>query len=144
MEVEKQDDLTDELIESESDYAIPEYNLSIGANDFNVMTLASYVDAGAIKIPAFQRNYVWDIKRASRLIESLILGIPVPQLFLYEENKNSYLIIDGQQRLLTVYYFTKGRFPRKEKRLELRRMFSENPLSFSEVLGNDDYFRDLN
>lgn len=60
------------------------YDISVIPNDFNVMTINSLIESGVISMPAFQRNYVWDRKRASRFIESLILGLPVPQIFLYQ------------------------------------------------------------
>ena len=77
--------------------SIYEYDLTATPNDFNVLTIHSFIESGAVKIPAFQRNDVWDIKRASKLIESLILGLPVPQILPYEEARNSFLVIDGQQ-----------------------------------------------
>jgi hypothetical protein len=83
-------------------------------NDFNVLTINSFIESGAVKIPGFQRNYVWDIKRASKLIESLILSLSAPQTVLYEEERNRFLVIDGQQRMMSMYYVIKGRFPRKE------------------------------
>ncbi len=122
------------------DYQVREYEVTASPNDFNLSTLVSFIESGAIKIPGFQRNYVWDIKRASKLIESIIIGLPIPQIFLYEEGRNSFLVIDGQQRLMSIYYFWKGRFPRKEKRAELRQVFDEQgqiPLSYLE---NDEYF----
>lgn len=76
------------------------------------MTLEIYVnkiDSGEIKIPKFQRNYVWSIKRASKLIESFLLDLPVPQVFLFRESsKRELLVVDGQQRLLTVHRYLKG------------------------------------
>ena len=90
---------------------IDEYDVTASPNDFNVSTIVSFIEAGAIKIPGFQRNYVWDLKRASKLIESLTLGLPVPQVFLYEEARNSFIVIDGQQRLMSIYYFTKMKIP---------------------------------
>lgn len=120
---------------------IDEYDLTASPNDFNVMTINSFIDSGSIKIPGFQRNYVWDIKKASKLIESLILGLPVPQLFLYEASRNHFLVIDGQQRMMSVFYFMKKRFPKKEKRAELRRIFAENDSIPEEVLEDDDFFQ---
>src|SRR3954447_105746 len=102
--------------EDVDDLQIEEYDITAAPNDFNVLTINSFLESGAVKIPGFQRNYVWDIKRASKLIESLILGLPVPQIFLYEEQRNRFLVIDGQQRMMSIYYFIKGRFPKKEKR----------------------------
>ena len=131
-----------EDIEKEKDsFQIEEYDLTSTPNDFNIITLGNFIDSGSVTIPGFQRNYVWDLKKASRLIESLILGLPVPQLFLYEEDRNKFSVIDGQQRLMTIYYFLKGRFPKPEKRPEIRRIFVENGEIPSEIFHNDEYFR---
>jgi len=46
------------------DYQVREYEVTASPNDFNLSTLVSFIESGAIKIPGFQRNYVWDIKRA--------------------------------------------------------------------------------
>lgn len=133
----------DETGESD-DYQIKEYDITASPNDFNMLTMYSFIESGAVKIPGFQRNYVWDMKRASKLIESIIIGLPIPQIFLYEEGRNSFLVIDGQQRLMSIYYFIKQRFPRKEKRIELRRIFDEHGKIPDEVLHNDDYFVKFN
>jgi len=93
------------------DLQVEEYDITATPNDFNVITLYNFIESGAIRIPGFQRNFVWDIGRASKLIESLILGLPVPQIFLYEQSRNLFLVIDGQQRLMSIYYFIKQRFP---------------------------------
>jgi hypothetical protein len=130
----------DDYTYEEDEFDIDEYELTSTPNDFNVLTINSFIESGAVKIPGFQRNYVWDIKRASKLIESLILGLPVPQIFLYEEGRNRFLVIDGQQRMLSIYYFIKGRFPRKEKRSELRRIFDERGTIPEAVLYDDDFF----
>ncbi|MBP0453476.1 DUF262 domain-containing protein [Kitasatospora sp. RG8] len=127
-----------ELIDEEGQ--ISEYDIVSAPNDFNTLTINSFIDEGAIQTPGFQRNYVWDVKRASKLIESLILGLPVPQVFLYEESRNKFLIIDGQQRLLTVYFFMKERFPRKEKRGELRKIINTKGGLTEEILADDDFF----
>lgn len=134
----------DYAADEQSDFQIDEYDITATPNDFNVLTIQSFVESGAVKVPGFQRNYVWDIKRASKLIESLILGLPVPQIFLYEEGRNKFLVIDGQQRLMTIYYFIKKRFPRKDKRSELRRIFDEHGTIPEEYLGNDQYFTTFN
>jgi hypothetical protein len=87
---------------------------------------------------------VWDIKKASKLIESLVMGLPVPQVFFYEKGKNDFLVIDGQQRLMTVYYFLKKRFPRMEKRVELRRIFDKEGSIPDRILSDDNYFHSFN
>ncbi|MCI5223716.1 MAG: DUF262 domain-containing protein [Candidatus Electrothrix sp. AR4] len=131
-------------IDIEEDVSFTEYDISVSPNDFNIKTLFDFIDSGIVKIPGFQRNYVWDIKRASRLIESLIIGIPVPQIFLYEEAKNKFIVIDGQQRYMTIYFFKKKRFPKKEKRLELRKIFDEHKGIPEDIINNNEYFSDFN
>ena len=125
----------------EQDTQIDEYDLTATPNDFNVSTIFNFIEAGAVKVPGFQRNYVWDIRRASKLIESLILGLPVPQVFLYEEDKNSFLVVDGQQRLMSVYYFVKGRFPRSNSRARLRMIALEKGCMPEEALEDDELFQ---
>lgn len=134
----------DDYAEEVEDGQVDEYDITAAPNDFNVLTLHSFIEAGAVKIPGFQRNFVWDMARASKLIESLILGLPVPQIFLYEQQRNSFLVIDGQQRLMSVYYFVKRRFPRKDKRVELRSIFEKNGGIPESVLHDDKYFQPFN
>lgn len=134
-------DMTDQ--ESES-YPINEFQLTTTPNDFNISTIISFISSKVFKIPAFQRHYVWDIKRASKLIESLLIGLPIPQIFLYESGKNEFLVIDGQQRLMTLYYFFNGRFPKKEKRSDLRAIFDEHGHIPDDIMQDDNYFQRFN
>ncbi len=120
-----------------------DYDITATPNDFNLSTLVSFIDAGVLVIPGFQRNYVWDLKRASKLIESLIRGLPVPQLFLYEARRNQYLVIDGQQRMMSIYYYFKQRFPRPAARPRLRSIFQKEGRIPDDVLNDDEYFSDF-
>ncbi len=133
----------DEVGESDNGY-VDEYDITAAPNDFNVRTIYHFIESGAVKIPGFQRNYVWDQRRASKLIESIIIGLPIPQIFLYEESRNSFLVIDGQQRLMTLYYFIKQRFPKKEKRASLRAIFAEYGKIPDDILHDDHYFSKFN
>jgi Protein of unknown function DUF262 len=126
------------------DVSFKDYQITATPNDFNVKTICDFIDSGVVKIPSFQRHYVWDIERASKLIESLLIGLPIPQIFLYEEARNSFLVIDGQQRLMSIYYFFKSRFPRKEKRLELRHIFADKGNIPEVIFADDAYFSKFN
>lgn len=132
-----------DLCEEETETIVKEYDITATPNDFNIMTLFSLIDNGIIKMPPFQRNYVWDEKRASKLIESIILGLPIPQVFLYEQGKNSFFVIDGQQRLLSIYFFIKQRFPTKEGRLLLRQYLTGDTKIDSSILADDRYFKNF-
>lgn len=130
--------------QEEEEFSFPiEYNITSSPNDFNIKTLNDLMEEGIIKIPSFQRNFVWDIKRASKLIESIIMGLPVPQIFFYEEDKNKFVVVDGQQRLMSIYYFMKKRFPRKEKRQELRAILDKEGEIPQSILLNNAYFEDF-
>lgn len=128
----------------EEEYLVLEYDITASPNDFNIKTIFDFIESGAVIIPEFQRNYVWDMKRASKFIESIIMNLPIPQIFLYESGRNKFKVIDGQQRLMTIYYFIKKRFPLKEKRMELRRIFDKEGKIPPEVLADDKYFTDFN
>lgn len=86
------------------------------------LTLKGYLDkwiSGQLKIPPFQRSYVWDQVKASKLIESFLLGLPVPNVFLYKERETNKLqVIDGQQRILSAVRFFKNEFDEKIFRLK--------------------------
>ncbi len=55
--------------------------------------------------PDWQRNYVWTPKRASLLIESLLIDIPIPLIYLAQNDRDEYEVIDGQQRLNSIFDF---------------------------------------
>lgn len=85
-------------------------------------TLSGYLrqwENKQLDVPPFQRGYVWDQIRASRLIESFLLGLPVPGVFLYKERKSSrYLIVDGLQRIRSIVSYLQGEFGEKKFRLK--------------------------
>ncbi len=136
-------DIIDDTEVEDDAYRIDQYEIVTSPNDFNTKTLVDFIDSGVVIIPGFQRNYVWDIKRAARLVESIIVGLPVPQIFLYEQERNKFLVIDGQQRLMSIYYFVKERFPRKDKLAELRLTMSGKSNLPADMLSNDEHFIDF-
>jgi hypothetical protein len=81
------------------------FNVTIAARDWTVETIVQQVKQGNIDLdPAFQRRNAWKDSRRSRLIESFILGFPVPQIVLAENphQKRTFIVIDGKQRLMTI------------------------------------------
>ena len=103
----------DVIDEAENDSTVPVilYDITSFGADYDVDGLVRRMKRKEIYAPPFQRGYVWNIKQGSRFIESLLLGLPVPGIFLAKEpNTNKFLIIDGQQRLKTLQFFFEGRF----------------------------------
>ena len=109
---EKTTDLDLEAIQSEEeDLDIDDalYEIRTLGADFSLELYSQKIDSKEIRIPDFQRKYVWSVKKASKLIESFLLGLPVPQVFLFQEaSKRDLLVVDGQQRLLTADFFLRG------------------------------------
>lgn len=98
---------------TDDDVVVPvHYSITSYGADYVVDGLVKRLRDDSIFVPPFQRGFVWDLKKASRFIESLLLGLPVPGIFLSrEEGSQKLLVIDGQQRLLTLRYFYDGVFP---------------------------------
>lgn len=80
--------------------------------DLSIDTLASRIDRGTLILqPEFQRDYVWSPGKASQLVESVLLRIPVPIVYLSETEDSDWEVVDGQQRLTSLYSFVRGQFP---------------------------------
>lgn len=70
-----------------------------------------------INIPPLQRRFIWSQIRASKLVESFLMGLPVPPVFFYlERDTNKLLVVDGQQRLRSIVYFFAGLFGEKDSK----------------------------
>ena len=82
--------------------------------DFPLSTiLEMYNDGDIIPQPSYQRGYVMDEKQASKLIESVLLGIPIPGIYLSEEQDGRNSVIDGQQRITSFVRFMENKFSLK-------------------------------
>ena len=105
-------------------------DLVLQSSDFSLQGIREMVDSEIIDLsPKYQRRERWDIVRQSALIESFLLNIPVPPVYLSEEEYGVYSIIDGKQRITAIFDFLSNSF-------RLRRL-----TSFTEI--NGCRFRDL-
>lgn len=97
--------------ENDKDEDIALYKINTYGVDFSLEVYSHKIDEGDIIVPSFQRRYVWSHKKASKLIESFLLGLPVPQIFLSrEQDTEKLLVVDGQQRLKTINQFFHTKF----------------------------------
>jgi hypothetical protein len=112
----------DDNLEEDSEENISfKYSISSYGADYPVDGLVKRIKNESIYIPSFQRGYVWKLQEASRFIESLLLGLPVPGIFLSKEKETQkLLVIDGQQRLRTLLYFYDGIFLPTKREFALR------------------------
>ena len=87
----------------------PDYRIATYPADYTLELLHQKWKAQEIEIPPFQRGFVWKQTQSSKLIESFLVGLPVPAVFLYSERvSQKYLVIDGQQRLRTIFGYFEG------------------------------------
>ncbi len=129
--------------EEEVNAGIVKYDITTSTDSWNPGNIVEFIDNGMIEIPLFQRNFVWKKDMSSKLIESILLGLPVPEIFVYNKDVNDPLkIIDGQQRLLSIYFFMKGRFP---KNLSARDLIRTNLTtnSLSDLITDNNLFTDF-
>jgi hypothetical protein len=78
--------------------------------DLSIQTLKERWENEDLLLPEIQREYVWDNPRGSRLIESLLLNIPIPVLYFAETEDAKWEIFDGHQRVRSVVRFLKNEF----------------------------------
>lgn len=98
--------------------------------DWTIETISLQIKKGNIDLqPGFQRRGAWDDVRKSRLIESIIVGMPVPNVVLAEnkDHKGRFIVIDGKQRLLAISEYTRDGY--KLKGLDIRRDLNDKRFS---------------
>jgi|GEM_PF-375882 len=135
------DDLKDELI---TDEPLDEETIPIDINktkphihtekhDTSVSELYNKWKEGRLILqPNFQRQFVWDKKKSSRLIESALMRIPLPTFYFSQGKDNKLYVIDGQQRLLSFFSFIDNTFPDDKN-------FKLNGLQFYESYNNRSF-----
>lgn len=117
--------------------------LLISPTDWTIETLYRQIGTQINLSPDFQRRNVWSRKSKTDFIESLFLGIPIPQILLSASpgNSKSFLVLDGKQRLLTIKEFIDGWLPDGQKfRLKNLRVLSAlEGHSWEDIEKNDDW-----
>lgn len=100
---------TDSAEEVETIY--PAKNIKIDRVQFSIFELKRRYDRGNICLdPDFQRNEVWNTRQKSELIESVVMGIPLPLIYLAETMEGKLIIVDGRQRLTTFFRYMNNEF----------------------------------
>jgi hypothetical protein len=107
---EDSDQLPVEDTEKNDVAAYVTYEIAAYPADYTLSVLQQMWDQKDIVVPVFQRKFVWSIEQSSLLIESLLMGLPVPQAFFFVESDHRNLVIDGLQRIMSIVYFFTGYF----------------------------------
>ncbi len=94
-----------------TDAIYPARNIKIDRVQFSIFELKRRYDRGNICLdPDFQRNEVWSTRQKSELIESVVMGIPLPLIYLAETMEGKLVIVDGRQRLTTFFRYLDNEF----------------------------------
>jgi hypothetical protein len=89
--------------------------IRVNTKTFSLRQVADEIGDGTIDLaPDFQRGYVWKELQKTRLVESILLGIPLPAFYFNASRDNTYQVIDGVQRLSTVRDYAEGKFALSE------------------------------
>jgi uncharacterized protein with ParB-like and HNH nuclease domain len=131
--------------ESADEEAFVTYEIAAYPADYTLSVIDEMWKQGDIIVPPFQRKFVWTIRQSSMLIESLLMGLPVPQAFFYVDPNSRNLVIDGLQRIMSIVYFFKGLFGEesyqgKKTVFRLTGLSEKSPyanLTFEELSEND-------
>lgn len=121
---------TELSVEDENEEESVEINYDIASypSDLTLSGIVQMWKDGDIVIPDYQREFVWTRKQSSLLIHSFLCGLPVPPVFFYVDENKKNLVIDGQQRILSIVFFLEGYFG-KESTQGKRQVFRLSGLS---------------
>ncbi|WP_343585523.1 DUF262 domain-containing protein [Flavobacterium sp.] len=90
-------------------------DIKVHAKQFSLRLITDMIDDGDIDLaPDFQRHFVWNNNQKSKLIESILLRIPLPMFYFSEDDEGRITIVDGLQRLTTIKDFIENKFPLKD------------------------------
>ncbi|SFR44327.1 Protein of unknown function DUF262 [Marinobacter gudaonensis] len=111
-------------------FAKAQESLVTQQSDFSLSAIAEMVKFESIDIsPHYQRRDRWHVEKQSALIESFLLNIPVPPVYLSEDEYGTYTVIDGKQRITSIFEFLSGKFKLKD----LKEVPELNGFTFEEL-----------
>ena len=136
-------------VSSEDTYSGADFSGAVvSGTDWTTETIANQLSRGNIVLdPVFQRRDAWSIAQKSRFIESLIMGLPVPQIVLAESaQRGKFIVLDGKQRLLSILQFWNlGDGKNNGYRLrELKIKSNLNAVNFTELESSPKFRDDFN
>ena len=119
MRMDEIQDLEDEgTLNAEIQQHVYPAKVKITRDQFSLFQLKRKAERQEIIIdPDFQRLFVWGIKEKSELIESILMGIPLPVLYLFEQNDGKLQVVDGRQRLTAIFQFMENQFALSELKI---------------------------
>lgn len=144
-------DEEDDKVTNEPDYSYIQ-NISITQRkvDLAFKTLVDGFDEALYVIPKYQRKYIWSQEQVENLAVSLIRGLPIPPIYVYKNKYNQMEILDGQQRMLSLLLYYKGKYIKNKSntQIELQKLMSDKEFlsgkkSFGQILEEAYQLKDV-
>lgn len=117
-----------ELMKNLESISIQQYKTEVGFR-----TLVEGVNENLYTIPKYQRKYRWSKEQVIALVESLICGLPIPPIYTCRNEDNQLEILDGQQRIMSLFFYYIGYYLNKKK---------NSCINFSELVVGNNSFKD--
>ena len=130
MAVKRRRKKVDPAYVEEAENAINEYSKTVNFNiiDYSFEFMIERLEKGRYYIPEYQREHIWKPHQKSRFIETMLMGLPVPFMFFWQNSDGRMEVVDGSQRLRTVQEFMNDKFALKD----LEVLDKANGLKFSD------------
>ena len=105
---------------SKVDSVYPNAEVRVEKAQYSTMHLKRLVEERKELVidPDFQRNDVWSPKQSAELVESILMGIPIPTIYLFEMKDGSKQVVDGRQRISAILNFLNNKFSLKDSSLQ--------------------------
>ena len=116
------------LISNLKSISIQQYKTDVGFR-----TLVESVNENLYVIPKYQRKYRWSKEQVISLVESLICGLPIPPIYTCRNEQNQLEILDGQQRIMSLFFYYIGHYLNKRR---------NSSINFSELVVEDSSFKE--
>ena len=153
MRENKEEQLTVDQID-EQNMEKTDYSIILSGNviqnkvDMGFKTLVDGFNEWLYVIPKYQRKYVWSKEQVSNLAVSLIKGLPIPPIYVYRNNDGRLEILDGQQRMLSLFFYYKGKYIKNSTntQVELQKIIENNECedcNFEDVLNKYYPLKDI-
>lgn len=150
-EIKKQNDIDEEMTEQSDCSIMTNMNINQVRSEMGFKTLVEGFDSMLFVIPKYQRKFVWTKQQVQDLAISLLRGLPIPPIYAYRNEYNQLEILDGQQRMLSLFLYYKGKYFDKnlqKSNVELSTIMTDpilenNEITFENLLNDKKLLKDV-
>lgn len=149
-EIDKQNEIDDNITEQNDCSIMTNLNINQVRTEMGFKTLVEGFDSMIFVIPKYQRKFVWTKEQVEELAISLLRGLPIPPIYVYRNINNQLEILDGQQRMLSLFLYYKGKYFKnlQKSNLELANIMTDpllldDHVTFEELLKEKSLLKDV-